>query len=318
MIINKFKNLIKNFNRSFILTDKGLILSGTILENKFRELECLNELCDCEFSVFSQWSEDGIISWILNQLPNLPKNFIEFGVEDYSESNTRYLLQTKNWSGLVIDGCSKNISKIKSSYYYWKHDLNAVCSFITKDNINNLITNSIESDDIGLLSIDIDGNDYWVWDAINVINPGIVVVEYNGVLGDLQSITVPYEKSFIRNKAHYSNLYFGCSIQSLINLGKSKGYTLLGTNSNGLNAFFIRNDLFSNFEKKIKSISIYPAKFRESLTEDRKLSFLSGSDRFNQIKNENVFNICNGRIISLNSLNDIYSTNWSNNLKRII
>ena len=315
MIINKFNNLIKDFKRSFILNEKSLILSGTILENKFSELESLNELCDCEFSVFSQWSEDGIISWILNQLPNLPKNFIEFGVEDYSESNTRFLLQTKNWSGLVIDGCSENINKIKSSYYYWKHDLNAVRSFITKGNINNIITNNIQSDDIGLLSIDIDGNDYWVWNAINCIKPCVVIVEYNGVFGDLQSISVPYKPSFIRNKAHYSNLFFGCSIKSLIDLGKSKGYSLLGTNSNGLNAFFIREDYFQIIKEKVENVTIYPPKFRESLSKNGLLSFLAHNERLNQIKDQYVVNIPSNETVKLSSFNDIYSSNWNNSHK---
>ena len=90
-------------------------------------------------------------------------SFIEFGVENYLESNTRFLLINNNWSGLIFDMSKENISEIKKHYYYWRHDLRAETATITAENINDLIEKNGFKKPIGLLSIDIDGNDYWVW-----------------------------------------------------------------------------------------------------------------------------------------------------------
>lgn len=119
------------------------------------------KLEDAEFKVFSQSGEDGIIDFLLSKINVENKYFVEFGVENYYESNTRFLMMNRNWRGLVIDGSKRNIESIRRSYYYWKHDLNAVSAFITCDNINSLLRENTPEDieHVGLLSIDIDGND---------------------------------------------------------------------------------------------------------------------------------------------------------------
>ena len=122
-------------------------------------------------------------------------------MENYRESNTRLLLQLRNWRGLVIDGSSNNIQCIQEQEVSWRHQLDSFSEFITSENINYLISRSRMAGDIGLLSIDIDGNDYWVWRAITQVNPVVVVVEYNAVLGDLFPISIPYEPSFNRTCA---------------------------------------------------------------------------------------------------------------------
>ena len=98
----------------------------------------INNIRDAEFKVFSQWGEDGIIQWIISKIPFIPPTFIEFGVEDYRESNTRFLLMHNNWKGLVIDGSEENVKKIKTSSWFWRYDLTALYAFITKKNINEL------------------------------------------------------------------------------------------------------------------------------------------------------------------------------------
>ena len=125
-----------------------------------------------------------------------PPSFIEFGVETYRESNTRFLLVKDNWRGLVIDGSETNVASIRALSEYWRHDLTAVASFITRDNINDLFADAGFTGEVGLLSIDIDGNDYWVWEAIDVVSPVIVVVEYNSVFGPEAQVTVPYAADF--------------------------------------------------------------------------------------------------------------------------
>lgn len=201
------------------------------------------DLAANEFRVFSQWGEDGIIQSLVARVPVPRKTFVEFGVEDYEEANTRFLLVNNNWSGLVIDGSAEHVAKIKASRTYWLYNLKAAQAFVTRENINQVLRDNGLEGDIGLLSIDIDGMDYWVWDALDVVSPAIVVVEYNYRFGAEQSVTVPYRPDFDRRRAHPSILYYGASLPALCRLGRRKGYAFVGCNSSGLNAFFVRRDL---------------------------------------------------------------------------
>lgn len=241
--------------------------------------ECNKDLHEYEFRVYSQWGEDGIIQHLIKTIPDLEKTFIEFGVQNYVESNTRFLLVNNNWAGLIIDGSQKNIDYVKSDAIYWQHNLKAECAFITRENINTIIKNSGLNGDIGLLSIDIDGNDYWIWEAIDVVTPAIVVIEYNARFGDQLAVSIPYEPNFIRSSAHHSNIYYGTSLSALFKLGAKKGYNLVGCNSAGNNAFFLRNDLITD---KIKAKTVAEAfvsnKFRESRDENGEMNFISSEE----------------------------------------
>ena len=200
-------------------------------------------LRDNEFRVFSQWGEDGIIQYLVRRVPVSREVFVEFGVEDYEEANTRFLLVNNNWSGLVIDGSAEHVAKIRASRIYWLHNLKAACAFVTRENINTILSDNGLSGEIGLLSIDVDGMDYWIWEAVDVVTPAIVVVEYNHRFGPRDAVTVPYRPDFERRKAHHSLVYFGASLAALCDLGRRKGYALVGCGSAGLNAFFVRRDL---------------------------------------------------------------------------
>jgi hypothetical protein len=202
-----------------------------------------SDIQGAEFRVYSQWGEDGILHHLLRHIKVSRNIFVEFGVENYTESNTRFLLMNNNWSGLVIDGSSSHIDFIKNDDIYWRYNLKAEHAFITRENINDLIRRNGISGDIGLLSIDIDGNDYWVWEAIDVILPSVVVVEYNSRFGPNRAVTVPYDAGFLRVGAHHTGLYFGASLAALCLLGKRKGYSFVGCNTAGNDAFFVRTEL---------------------------------------------------------------------------
>ena len=229
-----------------------------------------------------------------SSLDKYPKAFIEFGVENYLESNTRFLLQFRNFCGLILDGCRDNINFIKSDSIYWKYDLEARCAFITKDNINDLIKSYLESRELSnvlLLSIDIDGDDYYIWDSINVIDPAIVIIEYNALFGSDKCLSIPYKQYFYRFDAHYSGLYFGASIKALINLGKSKGYRFVGADSSGTNLFFIKNNLDSS-SLKTYSLDEYCKrhKARQSRDKNGNLTYLSHNDRLKEIEHLPLIN----------------------------
>jgi hypothetical protein len=256
-----------------------------------------------EVKVFSQWGEDGIIQWIINTIPIKNNIFVEFGVENYSEANTKFLLINNNWSGLVIDSSQNNVESIRKSELYWKYDLNAICNIVTKENINDILINSQIEGDIGLLSIDIDGVDYWIWDAIEVISPRIVICEYNSIFGDNYEITVPYRADFDRNKAHYSNLYWGASLSAFCGLAHRKGYGFIGSNQAGNNAFFIRNDLTNNFNLLTAKEGYVNSKYRDSRDSEGNLSFVRGGERIKEINHLPVFDIPKNGIYLISQYN---------------
>jgi len=270
------------------------ILLAKILIENIKIKGIVNNLAEVEFKVFSQFGEDGIIQYLINNIPIKNKIFIECGVQNYKESNTRFLLINNNWKGLVIDSDSKSIDYIKNDDIYWRYDIKAISKFITKENINNLFSSNGFEGDIGLLSIDIDGNDYWVWDAIKVVNPRIVICEYNSILGCKDAVTIPYNPNFNRTKAHYSNLYFGASLPALCYLGNRKGYIFIGSNSAGNNAFFIREDLAKFFKKVTIKDGYIMSNIRESRNEEGKLTYISGEDRKRIIEDLEVYNVKTG------------------------
>jgi len=259
----------------------------------------IKSLSDAEFQVFSQWGEDGIIQYLIHKVPIENKVFVEFGVENYVESNTRFLLQNNNWAGLVIDASEKNIEYIKKSTIYWKHNLKAECAFVTAENINFLISKNGISGDIGILSIDIDGNDYWVWKAIDCISPRIVICEYNSLFGPKAKVTIPYDPNFQRTKAHYSNLYWGASISALASLAKEKGYSLVGSNSAGNNAFFVRNDVIGDLKVLTPEEAYVEAQSRESRDKHGNLTFLDRKEAFKIISDMPVFDLEAGKIVKI-------------------
>ena len=159
----------------------------------------IKKLQDAEYKVSSQWGEDGIIQYLINNIPISNQIFVEFGVENYKEANTRFLLVNNNWSGLVIDGSKENIEYIKQDSIYWRHNIKAECAFITRENINQLLKDNGICGQIGLLSIDIDGNDYWVWEAIDVIQPDIVVIEDNHRFGYEKAVLFLIKHNFVRS-----------------------------------------------------------------------------------------------------------------------
>jgi hypothetical protein len=232
-----------------------------------------------EFKVYSQWGEDGIIDHILQSIPVDRKVFVEFGVETYIEANTLFLIKHRHWSGLVIDGSAENIDSIRRGHVLWRYDLAADCSFITRDNINEIITRNGIRGDIGLLSVDIDGNDYWVWQAIDCIEPRIVICEYNSLFGPTAPISIPYAADFYRTAAHPSNLYYGASISALCHLAGQRGYSLVAGNSAGNNVFFVRNDCLGTLKPQRPEEAYVQAGFRESRTEEGRVHLLSFAER---------------------------------------
>lgn len=239
-IFKKITNITNNINNNNSFEpafEDLLVLNGKIMGELNKGKSSFN-LHDYEFKVFSQNGEDGIIQFLVNKINIKNKVFVEFGVETYQEANTKFLLLNNGWSGLIIDGDENAMNLVNQSVLHWKYDLKAVGSFITKDNINQIISAAGIMGEIGLLSVDIDGNDYWVLKEIEVIQPQILIVEYNNMFGPKYKISVPYNESFERFEKHFSGLYWGASMSAFVDLAEQKGYDLVGSNSFGNNLFF--------------------------------------------------------------------------------
>ncbi|QDK77592.1 hypothetical protein EXU85_02870 [Spirosoma sp. KCTC 42546] len=234
---------------------------------------------EAEFKVFSQFGDDGIIQYLISWVKPSLDTFVEFGVEDYEEANTRFLLMNNNWKGLIIDGSSTFIDFIKSSTFYWRYSLKAVASFVTAENINQLLVDNGITGQIGLLSIDIDGNDYWVWKAITAVEADIVVIEYNSLFGSDRAITIPYQPDFMREQAHYSYLYFGASLPALCDLAIEKGYAFVGCNQAGNNAYFVKKEKLNGLTALSAKEGYVYSRFRESRDQAGQMSMLDGVER---------------------------------------
>jgi hypothetical protein len=288
-----------------------LLLAGRRASWDLARIDNIGTLGDVEFRVFSQWGEDGIIEWLVQNLPVENRTFIEFGVEDNRESNTHFLLRNRNWRGLVIDGSETNITTIRAENYYWRHDLTAVAAFITRENIDELFSANGFQGDVGLLSIDIDGNDYWVLEAIESVSADVLICEYNAIFGDRHALTIPYEPEFSRFTAHYSGLYFGASIKAVCAMANSKGYRFIGTCRNGVNAFFVRAGKYASIEAKITKPIAYPSRHRDSRNESGELDFLDNTKRLALISHLPVVLLdADRRTQPLADLGELYSDDW--------
>nr|WP_278003492.1 hypothetical protein [Nodosilinea sp. TSF1-S3] len=265
--------------------DDLLVLQGRSLALSNADRAPLASIHEAEFKVFSQFGEDGILQYLVREtgIRRDEQIFVEFGVQNYVESNTRFLLFNDNWRGLILDGSEQYMSFVRSQDLYWRHDLTAVTAWITRDNINDLIKDAGFYGDVGILSIDIDGNDYWVWERIGVINPVIVVVEWNSVFGPDHAISIPYSEDFQRGTAHYSNLYWGASIQAFNHLAERKGYALMGSNTAANNLFFVRRDRLGRLTPLTPHQAYLDSRFRDSRDANHQLNFLSGANRLPEI-----------------------------------
>ena len=280
------------------------LLAARVLINQMKNRRVLDSIHEAEFKVFSQFGDDGIIQYLMHHVGVSPDEqvFIEFGVENYEEANTRFLLVNNNWRGLIIDGSPSNMADVRGSGYFWKHELTAASAFVDRENINELFRKNGVEGKIGLLSIDIDGNDYWVWDRIEVVNPLVVVVEYNSVFGAQHPVTIPYDPAFRRAKAHYSNLYWGSSLKALWLLGQRKGYGFVGCNSAGNNAYFVRRDRLGPLKELTVEEGYVESKFRESRNSSWKLTYLNGDERLQAIAGMVVFDVERDRLATLAEL----------------
>lgn len=189
------------------------------------------------YRTYSQNDEDGIIAEIFARIGTTDRRFVEIGVGDGLENNTAYLL-AQGWTGGWIEADKRNASKIRRTFaapLRAKH-LRYCETFVTRENVNDAIASMDLGGEIDFASIDIDGNDYHVFERLNVVRPRVVSIEYNASFRPPVSWVRAYDA---RNAWDGTNA-FGASLSALAALANGLGYALVACNLMGVNAFFVR------------------------------------------------------------------------------
>ena len=226
-------NRIKNFLSSIAsrTNDKNIFAIGSAHFFKARQYyQNIKNLREADYKVFSQTGEDGMIDYLLYSLNiEIPK-FVEVGVGDYRESNTRYIFEKNCCRGLIVDKNKNLRNKVSKVVKLWKGDLTIIETTVTSENILNVLNSNNFDNNLDIFGLDVDGIDYWILEVLPEKLSKIVIVEYNSIFGPNLEVTVPNLKNFDREKYHYSHLCYGASLRALINLMNKKKYAFVGTN----------------------------------------------------------------------------------------
>lgn len=257
-MIQRLKNAVQDRANAWIFNryvnrviDNLSVDRGTqiLLSLKYREMlhrgDPLPSFDDVGFRAHSQMNEDGILLLLFSVLGTTNKQAVEMCVEQGIECNAANLILNHGWQGLLFDGSAANVRAGRRFYARhrstWMWPPTLAQAWITAEGINDLLQGHGCTGEIDLLSIDIDGMDYWVWRALTVAQPRVVVVEYQTAWGPEAAVTVPYDPQFDRFRRDPD--YWGASLGAFVALGREKGYRLIGCNQFGTNAFFLRDDL---------------------------------------------------------------------------
>ncbi len=219
------------------LTHLAHALGSERREQQVREWRRIGDLRGLEFKVRSQNGEDGILQEIFRRIGTRNRFFVEFGVETGVECNAAHLVHEHGWSGLFLEPCEAQFLRLQENYRAYPR---ARCqrTAVTSENIESILAANEVPAELDLLSIDVDGNDYWIWVAIANWRPRVVVIEYNAAYPPPRKWVLKEDPDYRWNGTNYH----GASLASLHALGAKKGYALVGTDSRGVNAFFVRDD----------------------------------------------------------------------------
>ena len=244
--------------------------------DRARRGDPLPAFADAGFRVYSATDEDGILLLLFSVLGMGGRRCAEVAYGRPFGANTTNLLCTWGWDGLLIEGDAHLAADAEA--FFRRHPGTAtfppkvVNSWVTAENVNELFTAAAFTGELDLLSIDIDGVDWWIWEALEVATPRVVVVEYQDIWGPDVAVTVPYEPAFDRGQATAFN-YCGASLPAWVKLADRKGYRLVGANRYGFNAFFVRHGLG---EEAFPAVSIESClthrKVQEGIRERRPLA----------------------------------------------
>jgi hypothetical protein len=231
--------------------------------------EHLPNLLDAGFRKYSQFEEDGILLYLFSLIPPVNRTCVEICAGNGRECNTANLIINHGWWGHLFDGNDDNVTAANKFFGGLKdtflHPPRFSKAWITAENVNELISGSGATGPIDLLSLDIDGMDYWVWKAITVVQPQVVVCEIHNPVPADRALTVPYDPSFVCKDEEYR----GASLAAMCKLGKEKGYRLVGTHRFGFNAFFVKHGVGEEFFPEVEAASCLQDPFSQLARRER-------------------------------------------------
>lgn len=282
------------------LIGQTAILSSRVNSKNFRNL------WDAEVKVYSQWGEDGILDFLCEQIDLSKPKVLEIGAGNFSECNSRFLAENRNASVYAVDGRDDLVTSVAANSLKWKNHIFAQQIWVSPDNINQIISNAEDAiGPIDIFSLDLDGNDYWILEAANLDSVKIVVVEYNPLFGHKKAVTIPRKDNFDRRFEHNSCLYYGASLLAFKIHLSQKGFTFIGSNRVGNNAFFVRDSFAPRISLTPSAdYSIYTDwRVRETRDKDGSLTYASGYARVTLIKELQLIDIESGNSVSVGEAN---------------
>ncbi len=297
-MLQYMKKRIKNFLSLIVskANDRNIFTIGSAHFSEMGQYYSnIKNLSDVDYKVFSQTGEDGIIDYLLYSLNIKVPKFVEIGVGDYRESNTRYIFEKNCCKGIIIDKNHNLKNKVSEVVKLWRGDLTIVETTVTSKNIVDILFSNYFENDVDILSLDIDGIDYWIIDTLPEKFSKVAIIEYNSIFGSNLEVTIPNIDNFDRKKYHYSYLCYGASLKALVKLMKRKKYVFVGTNIACHNAFFV-------LESEVKKLNLTlpdtnnltkysTSHLSDSRSIDEKLSYLSGKQKLKEIEDCEVIDL---------------------------
>jgi hypothetical protein len=282
-MINKLRNYlldVRDRQRIGIALNKG----GAMMHA--RQID-LTQPASWEFSGFSQNGEDGILDVLRSQLLDSNRYFIEIGASDGIDNNSAWLVVAEKYSGIMIEGDAKLVARARRTVIGYSIGAECHAMFVTRENAREIKEKSFYPNP-DVLSLDIDGNDYYVAEALldYGLRPKIFIVEYNSVFGPTSSVTIQYQGDFVFTTAHPSQLYYGVSISGWRAFFKRRGYHFVTVDRNGVNGFFVDPTCFTSaFLSGIRGLEF--AENRYQFTKFRR----SSAEQFSLIADQRLVSV---------------------------
>ncbi len=284
--LRKGRRWITNEIERRFVDPQRLLMAQAALSTRRGAQRQYRDLWDLELKVFSQFGEDGILDFLCDELNLAKPRVLEVGAGDFSECNSRFLAEIRGASVFAVDSAPGLMDGIRRGPLAWRTSLWGRQTWVTPDNIGDLVREARDlMCQVDVFSLDVDGNDYWILEKAPLEDVSIVVVEYNPLFGASRAISVPQNDNFDRTKAHFSWLYYGASLRAHIELLEAAGFTFVGTNRAGNNAFFVRADQAGQIHLELpdtsgsSDLSRYTDwRVREARDEHGRLSYKSASE----------------------------------------
>lgn len=227
--------------------EQALLVSQWHMMRQQLPPEALPKLSQVGFKAFSQFEEDGLLLYIFSIIGAKSRRVVEICAGSGQECMAANLIINHGWEGLLFDGDEGSVRQGAAFYAShprtWLHPPKFVHAWITKDNINSLVADNGFAGDIDLLSLDIDGNDYWIWQALHVVSPRVFICETQDAVPHDRAVTQPYSEKYCLDAEKQASGFFSVSLAAMRKLCAEKGYRLIGTHRYGFNAIFMRNDV---------------------------------------------------------------------------